>query len=350
VIDPLEAFAKYNIPVTGLLHIGANYASEAHSYIKIGPIPVIFFEPIPTVANAARKNTSRYSNMRVMEACCSDEDGVEVTFNVASNRGESSSMFALGLHQVLRPDIKYVSSFTIRTTRIETFLKKEITDSRKFNCAVIDTQGADLKVLRGFGSYLQNFDGLYVEVSDQSLYEGGATVRDVIEFLDKHGFSLMHLESVPQFSWGNALFVRRTPTYVDIVRKALSTNRPSRQSSIFKNRAEFVAAKGNDGSVVRGGIFHTEEEVNPWWEVDLLDIVHISGIYIFDRIGYGERSKNLVIELSDDKEFYRIAFARQDVTGVLGQNYFVILDDSARYVRVRLHGKGYLQLCQVAVV
>jgi hypothetical protein len=155
---------------------------------------------------------------------------------------------------------------------------------------------------------------------------------------------------VPQFSWGNALFVRRIPAYEETVRRALSTGRPSSQSSTFKNRADLAAAEGNDGNVVRAGIFHTEDEVNPWWEVDLQDVVHVSGVYIFDRIGYGERSKNLLIELSNDKQFYRVAFARQDVTGHLGQNYFVKMDDSARYVRVRLDGKGYLHLCQVAVV
>jgi len=350
VINPLEAFAKYHIPITGLLHIGGNDAREAHSYIKVGAIPVIFFEPIPIVANSARKNTGGYPNMRIVEACCSDEDGVEVTFNVASNRGESSSMLELGLHKKLRPDIKYVSSFTMQTKRIDTFLEREVENPRRFNCAVIDTQGADLKVLRGFGSYLDNFDSLYVEVSDQVLYEGGATIREIIGFLDDHGFALMHVESVPQFFWGNALFVRRVPVYADIVRNALSVGKPSSQSSVYKSRADFGAEKGNDGNVVRAGIFHTEEEVNPWWEVDLQEIVHINGVYIFERLGYAVRSRNLHIELSNDKQFYRTAFAREDVTGDLGQNYFVKMDDSARYVRVRLNGKGYLHLCQVAVV
>lgn len=350
MISPLEAFAKYNIPVTGLLHIGANYAQEAHSYIKSGTTPVIFFEPIPTVADGARKNTSRYPNMKVVEACCSDEDGVDVTFNVASNRGESSSMLALGRHRELRPDIKYVSSFTTQTTRIETFLKNEVLNPRRFNCAVIDTQGADLKVLRGFGSYLDGFDGLYVEVSDQSLYEGGTTLREINDYLDERGFSLVHLESVPHFFWGNALFVRRMPAYEDVVRNALSVGRPSRQSSTYKVCGDLAASNGNNGSIDRTNIFHTEEEVEPWWEVDLQGITHINGVYVFDRIGYAERSKHLHIELSNDRKFYRTAFARQDVAGDLGQNYFVQMDDSARYVRVRLDGKNYLHLCQVAVV
>ncbi len=139
MITPLEAFAKYNVPISGLLHIGANEAREAHSYAKMGTVPVLFFEPIPEVARLARKNTGTYPHMRVVEACCSDEDGCEVTFHVASNNGESSSMFELGLHAELRSEIEYTRSFTTRTTRIETFLQHEVPDSRQFNCAVIDT-------------------------------------------------------------------------------------------------------------------------------------------------------------------------------------------------------------------
>ncbi len=205
-------------------------------------------------------------------------------------------------------------------------------------------------MLRGFGSCLANFDALYVEISDQALYKGGTTVRDIIRFLDAQCFALVHLENVSQFPWGNALFVARKPAYGWAVRNALSAGRPSRQSSLYKGSEDFSAAKGNSGTIDRESFFHTAEEENPWWEVDLQQITQIKGVYIFERIGYAQRSKDLLIELSNDGSFYRTVFSRHDVADHVGQNYFIRMDDAARYVRVRLDGRGYLHLCQVAVV
>lgn len=349
MISPLEAFAAYNVPVTGLLHIGANTAAEAHEYSKIGPVPVIFFEPIPSVAAMARNNTRNYPSMTVVEICCSDRDDEQVTFNVASNNGQSSSMLAPGAHERLYPSIEFVDKLTLKTKRVDTFLA-DIPESRKFNCAVIDTQGADKRVLEGFGSRLDDFDGLYVEASDQPLYDGGATLRDVQEFLHARGFAFIHFESTPMLTYGNALFIRRSPAYEGTVRNAISVGKRAYQSSTYHNNQEYAAVRGNDGIIDRGKFFHTEIEDNPWWHVDLGKDERLRGIYIFERPGYRDRSSRLIIELSSNGRVYKPVFTRQSITGVIGQSYFVQLDDSARYVRVRIEDKGCLHLCQVAVV
>jgi FkbM family methyltransferase len=349
VIHVLEALAKYNIPVSGLLHIGANTAAEAHEYIKIGSIPIIFFEPIPRLAEAAGQNTRGYANMTVAEVCCSERDNVELTFNIASNNGQSSSMLELGSHRSIYPSINYVDKLRVRTTRIATFLTG-VHNAEQFNCAVIDTQGADLKVLKGFGSYLDNFDALYVEVADQPLYKKGATIRDVQAFLHRHEFALLHLESTPAKAYGNALFVRRRPAYLKMMDTSLSRGKPSHQSSVYRESPEYAADRGNDGSLSSSSFFHTALEDCPWWEVDMQKVRHMRGIYIFDRAGYESRSDRLLVKISDNAVDYSTVFSRQDVSGQISRDYFVNLDATARYVRIQLNGKGFLHLSQVIVV
>jgi hypothetical protein len=52
----------------------------------------------------------------------------------------------------------------------------------------LDVQGAELDVLEGCGTLLQEIDYIYLEGSFVELYEGQALITDIVTFLDRHGF------------------------------------------------------------------------------------------------------------------------------------------------------------------
>jgi FkbM family methyltransferase len=342
----LDYMARFGLPHAGIIHIGANNAGEARFYGAYD-VPVAFFEAIPTVHEKAVKATAKFPNQRVFHACCADVDGREVTFNVSSNRGMSSSMFPLGRHGEIVPGVVYTEALKMTTSRAETILKQHYRLD-DFNLAVIDTQGADLMVLKGLGEYVNYLDAINIEVSDTPLYEGGATFDEIYHYLKDRDFSLSMLETT-NTDWGNAFFKRRQPVHVRETLNAVSEGKPVTQSSTLGNwKAEF----GNDGDIThRRKFFHTKMEKSPWWKVDLERSTAIKKVYLYDRPGQTERAKSLVVEVSeDDREWLKI----HDRAGAIikkGQGVVAISwRGHARYVRVRLAEQNYLHLRQVSVI
>jgi FkbM family methyltransferase len=336
---------RFGLPCAGVIHVGANHAAEAREYDAYGKVPVAFFEPVPAVYEKAVKATAPFPNQRVFHACCADVDGREVTFNVSSNAGASSSMFPLGRHAQVTPGVTYVDSIALKTCRVETILKEHYRLD-DFNLAVIDTQGADFLVLKGFGRFIDYIDAIYIEVSDTPLYEGGATFDEIYRYLNDLDYSLSMLET-NNADWGNAFFKRRQPVYVRETVNAVSKGKPVTQSSTLSGwKPEY----GNDGDIIhRRKFFHTKKEESPWWKVDLELSTAIKKVYLYDCPGQTERAKSLVVEVSEDNQTW---LKIHDRAGAIVKAGAAVISwrGRARYVRVRLAEQNYLQLRQVAVI
>jgi FkbM family methyltransferase len=346
-IDYLDYMDHFGLPRSGIIHVGANNAGEARFYDAYDKVPVAFFEPIPAVYERALKSTDRYPLQRVFHACCSDTDGEHVTFNVSSNRGMSSSMFPLGRHGEIVPGVTYVEKIEMTTSKAETILSQHYRLD-DFNLAVIDTQGADLLVLKGLGRYLDYLDAVNIEVSDTPLYEGGATFDQIYRYLNKRGFALAMLHTT-NTDWGNAFFKRRQPVHVRETLGAISKGKPSFQSSVL---GPWGPEHGNDGDIeTRRKFFHTRKERDPWWKVDLKSVVNIKKVYLFDREGQPERVRSAMVEVSTDDLNYSTIYDRGGTLVKKGQNVVAISwRGPARYVRVRLQEEAFLHFRQVAVV
>lgn len=346
-LDYLEYMDYFGLPRSGIIHVGANHALESRFYDAYGKVPVAFFEPIPDVYEKAVANTAKYPSQRVFHACCTDSDGDEITFNISSNRGMSSSIFPLGRHGDIVPGVRYVENLVMRTSRVDTILKEHYRLD-DFNLAVIDTQGADLLVVRGLGRFIDYLDAIYIEVSDTPLYEGGASFHEIYRYLDALGFNLAMLKTT-NTDWGNAFFKRRRPLHIQKTQAAISRDKPVRMSSILGNRGPEL---GVDGDITtRRKFFHTREEDSPWWEVDLGRVTLIKEILLYDRLGQEERSKNLIAEVSETGHVYEIVYDRGGIALKKGQVLTSIPWKGAiRFVRVRLTERGYLHLRQVAVI
>ena len=198
---------KYDLNVERVFHIGANDGAEAKHYSQRG-IETYFFEAIPSVYEKLTANCAAFPDQHAIQACLSDEVG-EVEFNVASNRGRSSSMLELGEHAEIFPTVAYVDKVTLKTERLDDL----IADGRApsdVDVAVLDVQGAEIKVMSGAPEFLasQRLKGLCLEASIADLYVGGAGVADLIKFLEPHGFYLRDV-SINATGFGDAFFLRR---------------------------------------------------------------------------------------------------------------------------------------------
>lgn len=207
-LHPLKLLAGYDLRMKNILHIGAHTGQEAPFYKALGIENVVFVEAIPTVFEKLQKNLAAYPAYKGINAVCSEESGKEVQFNVSSNEGGSSSMLGLGNHARLYPEISYVETLTLQTVTADDLVAEQCGDAA-FDFVVLDTQGAELHVLRGATNILGRAKALWIEVSEEPLYEGGCTFDEVSSYVRKFDFRLRHV-NINRQGWGDALYVSGT--------------------------------------------------------------------------------------------------------------------------------------------
>jgi hypothetical protein len=114
------------------------------------------------------------------------------------------------------------------------------------------------------------------------------------------------------------------------------------------------AAGGCDG--VKNGQwgFHTENEENPWWQVDLGQSGPLERVLVYNRCDdCAGRNARILVLLSDDAKTFRPAY-QHDGTVFYGHSdkkplSAALKGAAARYVRLQLSGKSYFHLDEVEV-
>lgn len=143
--------------------------------------------------------------------------------------------------------------------------------------------------------------------------------------------------------------------------KNVALNKPSWQSSVYSPTAaepelSSCAGRGNNG--VRTGTygFHTNEEMRPWWIVDLLDTHRIDAIYIYNRCddpAVSVRANSLDVLCSADGEDWRTVWSNPDASA-FGFNGSPLVISPPRHLRCRfvllqLRVRNYLHLDEIEV-
>lgn len=171
-----------------IVHVGANTGQEADMYAARG-VGVLWIEPIPSVFDALEKHIRQFPEQRACQALVSNESGKTVTLHVASNGGQSSSIFEMGNRlKETWPGIDYVNSIDLLTRTLDEIL---LADARHYDGLVMDAQGSELLILQGATSALTGFRYIKTEAADFELYKGAATERGLMSFLEPCGFRIV---------------------------------------------------------------------------------------------------------------------------------------------------------------
>lgn len=173
--------------ILGVIHIGANAGQERDLYSAFG-LNVIWIEPIPEVFELLKFNISHYPRQRAYRYLVTGEDGTEHRLHIANNDGASSSILELSRHSEMYPDIAYEASITLRGMTLGSILSAEQVDIRRYDALVLDTQGSELRILKGAAAVLRNFKFVKVEVPDFESYKGCCQIADLSAFMFANGF------------------------------------------------------------------------------------------------------------------------------------------------------------------
>lgn len=200
-------------PFKGVLHIGAHLGEEGLAYAQAGVRQVYWIEGNKLLMKHLFDATRALPlKQKYFSEVLSNVDGEKLTFRITNN-GQSSSILPLGTHEKHYPHITVVETREVLATRFDAFYKKNITqiELENIDFVNIDVQGAELKVLEGFGELLEsyrNIKAVYAEVNFEEVYVGAPLVGVLDEYLGRFGFQRL-LTSTTPYGWGDALYFRK---------------------------------------------------------------------------------------------------------------------------------------------
>jgi len=173
--------------VPGVVHVGANSGQERDVYRDLG-LRVLWIEAINEVFDELVRNIAGHPKQKSLCALLTDRDGAEYQFHIASNSGASSSIYQFGECLDIWPELSYLSSRTLRSSRLDSLFRLEGIQPSDYPALVMDVQGAELLVLKGAGQMLGEFRFVKAEAADFESYIDCAKLEDLRQYLEPWGF------------------------------------------------------------------------------------------------------------------------------------------------------------------
>jgi FkbM family methyltransferase len=186
--------------IKGIIQIGANSGQEVGLFKKFTN-NIILIEPIFQLANYLNQT---HPDCLVIP-CGLGSTNSMMDLYLASNGGESSSVLKPLNHPVYYPDIIFDQSIKIPVRTFESLVDEFNINMNSFNILVSDAQGYDLEAIKGFGSYITNFELIIAEYINSNLYENEASLKDMINYFTPLNFELIDTFD-ENLGAGNAVF------------------------------------------------------------------------------------------------------------------------------------------------
>jgi FkbM family methyltransferase len=207
---PLSTLTQnFGIPKGVCIHAGANLCQERDEYRDAGFGPIIWIEALESIAVSAAKLLTEYKDQHVLQAVLWESSGTEITFNVASNNAESSSVFDFKWHEAIHPHIFTQTQLVLRSKTLDEVLGDFfLGEIPEISLLVLDLQGAEFQALLGSKKTLAKTSAIHVEVSTVELYAGQEKMDAVVSLLIGEGFTLVAHDLDKGAASGDALFVR----------------------------------------------------------------------------------------------------------------------------------------------
>jgi FkbM family methyltransferase len=201
---------QQGIRVHGILHIGAHECEERAAYNENGVVDdkIFWLEGNPEKVSMNREKGVPHIYEGLIFDCEKEVDFHITKNNHIEGNTESSSILPLAIHQNFYPYITVNEVKKMKTTTIDTWVRKNDIPIQKLNFWNLDIQGVELQALKGAGDMIEFADAIYVEVNQIQLYEGCALLPELNHFLESKGFNRKALKMAEQ-GWGDALFIRR---------------------------------------------------------------------------------------------------------------------------------------------
>jgi FkbM family methyltransferase len=195
---------KYDMNITGIVHIGAHYGEEIGEYVNNGIQNIIVFEPLSKNFDVLAQNLRNVNaDIQGYQVALGSQSGKAV-MHLSSNEAQSSSILKPKEHLSHHPDVLFEGTEEVEVDVLDNY------DLKNINFINIDVQGYELEVFRGAKNSLNQIDYIYCEVNRGEMYEGNPMVEDLDEFLGDYGFGRVETHwPADWYKWGDALYIKK---------------------------------------------------------------------------------------------------------------------------------------------
>jgi FkbM family methyltransferase len=192
---------KYNMNITGIIHIGGHYGEEIPEYISNGINDILVFEPLSENFRVLSENVKNLSgNIHLFNVALGNSAG-RATMYVSDNEMQSSSILLPKVHLTHHPNVGFPTTEEVQVCVLDSY------DTKGYNFINMDVQGYELEVLKGARGTLAHVDYVYCEVNRAEVYENNAYVEDLDDFLSQYNMVRVETDWAGEI-WGDALYVR----------------------------------------------------------------------------------------------------------------------------------------------
>ena len=196
--------SRYEDSISKLVQVGAHFGQELEIFEKYNIDKVYLFEPLPKAHVELEKKIKNNPKYELFKFGLGNKSEIKKLFYSNENKGQSSSFLKPKLHKKIQPQIRFRDNLTIK---IEKF------DNLKIDCVdflVLDVQGFELEVLKGFSHKLKNVKFVFAEVNRDQLYEDNVLVGDLDKYLTNFEFIRIWTSWRPaDMPWGDAFYIKK---------------------------------------------------------------------------------------------------------------------------------------------
>ena len=176
-----------------ILFIGANDMCEINKYVNEYNNG-LFIEAIDYTYDRLKQNLSQTlgynTNYIPINSLVTSKKNEEHTFYIFNNNEASSSIYEPNWEKWIWVGVNVKEKIQLISNTIEDVLLEQNWENKKYD-VVLDVQGAELEVLKGFGkNNLNNIKKLTVEISTKQYYIGGVLWDELHKFLLDNNFIL----------------------------------------------------------------------------------------------------------------------------------------------------------------
>lgn len=199
--------ARFLPPHPVIVDAGAHIGTDTIEMAKRWPAARVHsFEPIPSVFERLKTDTSRFPNVTCYQMALSDHSGESTMFVSGGTSDGSSSLLPPKEHLNTHPEVTFEEQIKVKVLTLDDWAKEY--GIERVDALWLDLQGAEHQVMMASPRIMSSVKAIHLEVSLNEQYSGGSLYPIVKAWLEEQGFEIM-TEALAWEDGGNVLAARR---------------------------------------------------------------------------------------------------------------------------------------------
>lgn len=209
-VDIIATFLPENPTI---VEAGAFNGSDTISMAKKWPNATIHaFEPVPEIYEKLIANTKEYPTIHTYNIALSNQAG-SATFYVSEKptkpgiASQAGSLLA-PKERLKHSPMQFPYTIEVPTISLDQWAEKE--GIKKIDFIWLDTQGAELAILKAAPTMLKNLTAIYLEIGFYENYANQPSYQEIKSYLSTHNFEEVgrDFKTMKEHFFGNCLFIR----------------------------------------------------------------------------------------------------------------------------------------------